>query len=188
MTGLIDYILGLVVRKDRPPVAAAATADNIVAASATTGKIPLVVQQYTGAAANAIDVYANGSNRFSVDSNGSNLLMGAVALRYNAITPTTTPGTAIAIPRVILPVADATTTNRHVQLPAANSVSAGQILIVMDLAATAATGNITVNRAGSDTIVTTSTAQTSVTITANGSAILFISDGTSVWKCLRMTG
>jgi hypothetical protein len=58
----------------------------------------------------------------------------------------------------------------------------------MDLAATVATGNITVNRAGSDTIVTTSTAQTSVTITANGSAILFISDGTSVWKCLRMTG
>lgn len=188
MNGLLDFLRGKFVRTDRTPVSAVAAADNIVAASATSGKIPLVVQQYTGAAANAIDVYANGSNRFSVDSNGSNLLMGAVALRYNAITPTTTPGTAIAVPRVILPVADATTTNRHVQLPAANSVTAGQILIVMDLAATAATGNITVNRAGSDTIVTTSTAQTSVTITANGSAILFISDGTSVWKCLRMTG
>lgn len=188
MMGFLDGLLSIFVRRDRTPVTANANADNIIAASATTNKIPLAVQQYTGAGVDAFNVYANGTLRFQVDSNGSNICGGAFAWRYNAITPTTTPGTAIAVPRVILPVADATTANRHVQLPAANSVTAGQVLIVMDLAATAATGNITVNRAGSDTITTTSTAQTSVTITANGSAILFISDGSSVWKCLRMTG
>lgn len=170
------------------PVIAAATSDIILAPSAATGRIPLAVQQATGAGVDAVTVYANGGLRLQVDTGGNLILTGGLSLRYTAITPTTTPGTAIVSARFSLAVADAVTASRHVQLPAANSLQAGQCLLVIDTPATAATGNIQVNRAGSDTITTTTTGNTSVTITANGSAIFFVSDGVSVWKCLRMTG
>lgn len=187
MNGLLDFLRGKFVRTDRTPISAVATADNIVVASAS-GRVPLVVQGFTGGGANALEVYANGGNRLVVDNNGSCQLLGALVLRYNAITPTTTPGTAIAVPRCVLPVGDAVTASRHVQLPAANAVGAGHTVIVMDLAGTAATGNITINRAGSDTITTTTAGNTSTTITANGGVAIFISDGSSIWKRMLLVG
>jgi hypothetical protein len=170
------------------PVIAAATSDIILAPSAATGRIPLAVQQATGAGVDALTVYANGGLRLQVDTSGNLILTGGISFRYTAVTPASTPGTAIAAVRFTVAVADAAGASRHVQLPAANSLQAGQVVMVVDTPCTAATNNITINRAGSDTISTTTTGNTSVTITTNGGAIWFVSDGTSVWKCLRMTG
>lgn len=189
-----DAILGLVVRKDRPPVTANSSADNIVAASATTNKIPLAIQQYTGAGVDAFNVYANGGLRFRVDGNGTCFLAGAQSWKRDTLAPGTTPltGTVGQIPlaRFSVTVNDAATADRHIQLQAANAVGAGHTVLVIDAAGTAATGNITINRAvgSSDTITTTTTGNTSCTIATNGGAALFISDGTSVWKRVLLVG
>lgn len=179
--------------KGGPPVTADATARNIVATT-TTGQVPLNVQQRTGAGTDAFKVYANGSYRLRIDSNGAAFLQGAQAWKWDTLAPGATPlsGSTAQIPvtRYAVTVNDATTANRHIQLQAANAVGAGHAVLVIDAAGTAATGNITINRAvgSSDTITTTTTGHTSCTITTNGGAALFISDGTSVWKRILLAG
>lgn len=170
-----------------PVLTADATAFNIVGTQ-KSGQVALNVQQRTGANVDAFKVYANGGYRFQIDSNGTAVLGGAQAWKRDAITPTTTPGTTIPVARHILAVADAVTASRHLQLQAANAVAAGYTILVVDTPATAATGNITINRAGSDTITTTTTGNTSCTIATNGGAAYFISDGASVWKRILLAG
>lgn len=109
-------------------------------------------------------------------------------VKRDAITPAASTGTVIPIARFALAVADAATASRHVQLPLANSVGAGHAILVMDTPATSATGNITVNRSGSDTITTTTTGNTTAVISTNGSGALFISDGSSIWKRFLLAG
>jgi hypothetical protein len=67
---------------------------------------------------------------------------------------------------------------RTITLPAANTMKAGQVLIIKDEAGTAASANnITVARAGSDTI----DGATSVTITADYGVLRLYSNGSSAW-------
>ena len=63
-------------------------------------------------------------------------------------------------------------------LPAANAVNAGQRIRVSDKLGNAGTNNITIARAGADTI---NGATTSQVISSNFGAIQFISDGVSNW-------
>lgn len=66
---------------------------------------------------------------------------------------------------------------RSITLPAANAVSAGRFYWFKDSTGQAATNNITINRAGADTIE----GATSKVINDNYQAIMLISDGTSKW-------
>jgi len=67
---------------------------------------------------------------------------------------------------------------RTITLPAANTFKAGQMLVIADESGAAGTNNITVSRAGADTIDGT----TSVTISVNYGVLRLYSDGTSLWK------
>jgi hypothetical protein len=73
-----------------------------------------------------------------------------------------------------------TTALRTITLPAANAVAPGVIYRVVDESGAAATNNITIARAGTDTIVGGATS-TTATITTNGGARALYSDGTSKW-------
>lgn len=79
-------------------------------------------------------------------------------------------------------VAMSNTAARTVTLPAASGVTAGWTLVVKDTACTASTANVTIARAGSDTIIGTTTAQTSVVINTNGGTAWLVSDGVSKWE------
>jgi hypothetical protein len=70
-----------------------------------------------------------------------------------------------------------TSAARDVNLPAASAYPAGQILIVKDESGAAGTNNITVNRAGADTI----DGVVSVAISVNHGALRLYSDGVSKW-------
>lgn len=177
-----------------PLVAADSTANNIIG-STTSAKVPLVIQQRTGASVDAFSVYANGQTRFKIDTNGTAVLNGAQTWKRDTLAPGATPltGTTAQIPvaRYIVTVNDAVTASRHIQLQAANTLAAGTAVLVVDAAGTAATNNITINRAvtpGTDTITTTTTGNTSCTIATNGGAALFITDGSSVWKRILLAG
>ena len=177
-----------------PVISADATANNIIG-STTSAKVPLVIQQRTGASVDAFSVYANGQTRFKIDTNGTAVLNGAQTWKRDTLAPGATPltGTTAQIPvaRYIVTVNDAVTASRHIQLQAANAVAAGTAVLVIDAAGTAATNNITINRAvspGTDTITTTTTGNTSCTIATNGGAALFITDGSSVWKRILLAG
>lgn len=173
--------------KGGPPVAADATARNIVGTT-TTGQVPLNVQQRTAAGTDAFKVYAAGSYRLQVDSNGSLVLNGGVQVRYTAITPSASPGTGGAIipssGRTVLAVASAASASRHIMLPLASSYPTGQILIVIDAAGTGATETITVNRQSSDTI---NAAATTKTITAAYGALIFMTTSSTTWACWAWT-
>jgi len=183
MTNQIDAIITQI-RNLRTPVAIDTTAQWLL--GPVTGQVTLNVQQATGAGVDCAKFYANGAYRFRIDSNGAALFNAAFQFRSDAITGTTTPGTAISgTARVILRCATAANTaNRHVQLPAANTMTAGQAILVQDTTGEAATKNITVNRAGSDTI---NGATSKAITTAYGSA-LFTSDGVSAWHAMSLPG
>jgi hypothetical protein len=66
---------------------------------------------------------------------------------------------------------------RTITLVAANAFIPGQWLIIDDQSGAASTGNITINRAGADTI----DGGTSTTIVTNNGDKIFISDGVSKW-------
>jgi hypothetical protein len=70
-------------------------------------------------------------------------------------------------------------TTQNVTLPAANAFGAGIgfVLIIKNLSS----GTVTVNRAGADTINTSSTGNTSTTVTTISQA-MFVSDGVSAWE------
>lgn len=70
---------------------------------------------------------------------------------------------------------------RTVTLIAANAVRAGWFFTVKDGNANAGTNNVTINRAGGDTIVSTATGATSVVINTNGGTAKFISNGVDTW-------
>lgn len=182
-----SWVTANFVRKG-PVVAADATANNIVGTSAL-GKVPLNVQQRTGAGVDAFKVYANGGYRFQIDSNGSMLLTGAVKWRSDSVTGTTTPGydmsSAVGASRTILRVATATATaDRMIQLPAANNVGIGQMFVFYDATGEAATKNITINRRGSDTINGT----TAKTITTAYGGAIFITDSATSYAAFSIPG
>lgn len=137
-----------------PVFIADSTANNIVGTSAL-GKVPLNVQQRTGAGVDAFKVYSNGAYRLSVNSNGTTVCGGGFQMVYNAVTPTTTPGTSVPATRGVVNVASAATASRHVYLPAASGCTPGQVFYIWDGGGTGATETITVNRnatPGTDTI------------------------------------
>lgn len=70
-----------------------------------------------------------------------------------------------------------TTAARAITLPAANGVTAGRFYIIKDVTGSAATNNITINRAGSDTIQ----GATTHVIDRNYGFAILSSDGTSSW-------
>lgn len=70
-----------------------------------------------------------------------------------------------------------TGTGVTITLPAANGVAAGRFYEIKDSTGQAATNNIVINRAGSDTI----DGATSVTLNVNYQSVRFVSDGTSNW-------
>jgi hypothetical protein len=70
---------------------------------------------------------------------------------------------------------------RTVTLCAASAIPAGQWIVIKDENCNAATANVTINRAGSDTIVAATTGGTSVVINTNGGLAWLMSDGTSKW-------
>lgn len=156
-----------------PPVAVVATATNTIG-TPSLGKIPLVVQQRTGAGVNAVDFYANGSNRLSVDSNGSTILNGSFALRRNATTGTTVSPTAATIGYSAITTTGAFTFN----LPAIATLPAGGVIaFIKDVAGNANTNNITIDGNASETI---DGATTKVINTAYGYRVL-IGDSTGWW-------
>jgi hypothetical protein len=101
---------------------------------------------------------------------------GALAAKYN-----TQSGTTYTVLASDHYVGLTNTAARTVTLPAANAFMAGQMLWIKDEACTAATGNVTTNRAGADTIITTATGATSLVINTNGGKIGLVSDGVSKW-------
>jgi hypothetical protein len=74
------------------------------------------------------------------------------------------------------------TAARTVTLPAANTCAAGQMFWIKDEACTAGTGNVTINRSSTDTIITTTTGNTSVVINTNGGKVGLVCDGVSKWQ------
>lgn len=96
--------------------------------------------------------------------------------------------TAVATDRFIVQIGTLTAP-RTVTLPAANSVLAGQQLIITDSSGTCnATNTISCARAGSDTI---NLVTTSLVITSGRGGFTFTSDGVSNWHCfygLDITG
>ena len=66
---------------------------------------------------------------------------------------------------------------RTITLPAANTMTPGQIVWIKDEAGTAATANVTINRAGADTIE----GATSYVLNVNYSSIGLYSNGTATW-------
>jgi hypothetical protein len=78
----------------------------------------------------------------------------------------------------------ALTAGKQVTLPLAATAGAGWVILVKDESGGAGANNITIARAGSDTIQIGSTAPTgvtSVTIATNYGYRAFYSDGTSIW-------
>jgi hypothetical protein len=77
---------------------------------------------------------------------------------------------------------DSTSNIISISLPAA---SVGKIKIhFKDIGANSSVNNITINRAGSDTIVDSATGQTSTIIASNGFSGYFLSNGVDTWYLL----
>lgn len=74
-----------------------------------------------------------------------------------------------------------TATSATVTLPAANSVAAGRFYLIKDRTGSAATNNIVISRAGSDTI----DGATSVTIDANYGEVGLASNGSNGWMIVH---
>ncbi len=81
------------------------------------------------------------------------------------------------------------TTTGPVTIPLPSAASAwnstdkiGRVYTISDSGANAGTNNIIINRAGSDTIVTSATAQTSAIISGNGDVIRIIAINSTTWK------
>lgn len=172
--------------KGGPPVVADATARNIVGTT-TTGQVPLNVQQRTGAGVDAFKVYSNGAYRLSVNSNGTTVCGGGFQMVYNAVTPTTTPGTSLPVTRGVVNVASAATASRHVYLPAASGCTPGQVFYIFDGAGTGATETITVNRnatPGTDTI----NGAASKTITTAYGGLMIVNLTSSAFIAITLAG
>lgn len=117
-------------------------------------------------------------NRGGTGQTTAPLARASSALNIDAIT---THGdsiyTILSTDRVVATSA-AFTASRTWTLPAANSVNAGQLLVVTDLAGgVTASNTLVISRVGADTI----NGGTSVTINAANNAFYLISDGSSKW-------
>ena len=74
---------------------------------------------------------------------------------------------------------DTASTAIAIDLPAANLGT--HKIPFKDIGCNSASNNITINRVGADTIVDSSTGQTSVIIALNGTSGYFLSNGTDTW-------
>ncbi len=70
-----------------------------------------------------------------------------------------------------------------ITLPAASGYI-GVPIIISDTGANASSNNITIGRAGSDTITTTAKSETSVTISTDGGSVKLIAIDSTTWKVL----
>lgn len=115
------------------------------------------------------DLQQNGTTKFSVDNKGITYLSGFAPKRA-AVTGATHTITSDTVVVGVSPPTGGTT----LTLPAASAVC---WLIIKDEGGTAATRNITINRAGADTIQ----GATSITISTNRGQRVLYSDGAGVW-------
>lgn len=134
-------------------------------------------------------VYASGGNLYYNNNSGipiqlttgSSINTGALALNvwaYQSVsTNLTIPNNASYIY-----LGTDTSSARTITLPAANQVTAGRYFIVKDKTGSAATNNITVTPAGSDTI---DTSATSAAINFAFGSEMFVSDGVSDWTTFK---
>jgi hypothetical protein len=130
-------------------------------------------------------LYASGGNLYYNNNSGtaiqlttgSSLNTGALALNVWALTELAGNLTILAGDSFIVINTD-TTSARTITLPAASSVTAGRYYIIKDKTGDAATNNITITPAGSDTIDETAS---STTISQAYSSLTLISDGVSNW-------
>lgn len=163
-----------------PVISADATANNIVG-STTSAKVPMVVQQRTGASVDALSVYAGGQTRFKVDTNGSTVLNGCFALRR--VATTAAASVTIAVSQcgfhAITPSA-AFTAN----LPAISTLpTGGSIIVLKNVAGTGATRNLTIDPSGAETVDGAST----VTLTAAYWYAILFGDSTG-WYIVASSG
>lgn len=134
-------------------------------------------------------LYASGGNLFYNNSDGTPIQLttgtsintGALAINvwtYQSITSNTViPSNASYIYLGI-----STTSPRAITLPTANAVTAGRFFVMKDRTGNAATNNITINPAGTNTINNVNTPE--VLSYANGTVIL-VSDGISNWMTFK---
>lgn len=102
------------------------------------------------------------------------LVVGAIADGSFPLTITASSG----IPSYDVVITQQTAGSRAITLPAASSMNAGGVIIIKDgSAAGAGTYNMTINRAGADTI----DGLTSFVMTTNAQSINLMSDGSSKW-------
>jgi hypothetical protein len=97
------------------------------------------------------------------------------SIRFKRTVVSTTPYTILASDNIIGVTGPASA--RSLTLPSAASTPAGQMYIISDESGTAAANNITINRAGTDTIE----GATTKVIALNYAAVRLYSDGVSKW-------
>ena len=180
--------------KGGPAQSADATAVNLVSTS-KLGQVPLNVQQRTGAGVDAFKVFAAGQYRLRVDSNGSLALNGGFGWRVNTVAGSTTStnattATDLATSWTITFVTGTASAARYVELPLANTLSAGTMYMVVDADANAGTNNIKVwvQSGSGNTITTTATGAGFSLIATNGGVHMFVSDGSATWKRVVWAG
>ena len=158
------------------------TLDRIITTSADGKNIFISLPTFVGTGATWGDINGTLSDQTDLQEALDNLdnriahEEGAVQRLVNTGSPTA----ILATDGIILFDSNAATI--AISLPAA---SIGKIKIPFkDVGANSSTNNITINRAGSDTIVDSAIAQTSTIIASNGFSGYFLSNGVDTWYLL----
>lgn len=162
-----------------PVISADSTANNIDG-STTSAKVPLVVQQRTGASVDAFSVYAAGSTRFKVDTNGCAVLNATLAFRRNTSSSTSASPTVSQLGSWFITPSAAFTFN----LPAISTLpTGGSLVVIKNVAGTGATRNCTIDANASETI----DGATTVTLTAAYWYAILMGDSTG-WYVIASSG
>lgn len=160
--------------------------------SVTSLKATTYTQQTALATANSVWVKNDGNLWFTNGSGSSVQITSGGTLNTSALITSVYAQLALAANLVIASTDTYTqylintASARTITLPGASAVGAGRYYIFTDASGSGRTNNITINRAGSDTIE----GATSYTIAENYGTITLVSDGTSKWSVIgvRMAG
>jgi len=123
----------------------------------------------------AISAPADGEVKMVDSTTTGPVVMSNVHIKHNVSSVLTTNTTLTSAHSFVQ--VDTTGGAVTLTLPASNSAMAGRTLHLMDTGGAAATHNITINRAGSDTIH----GQTSLVINSNHTMVALHSNGTGKW-------
>lgn len=130
------------------------------------------------------DLYATRSDGTQVQiTNGTALYSGALTVAWSSLSVSSSP--TIGATDTYTHYRVDTSAARNITLPSAATVGAGRYYVFQDVTGTAATYNITISRAGSDTIE----GATTTTITANYGWKILVSTGSGwVLLCQKFGG